>query len=239
MRYFIIGLLTFICLGVALAPASLITRFVDPQAPVTLLNARGTVWQGQAEVVANGRGIGSLRWSVHPLALLTLKVSADWQLDQTLAQLYGQATLQQALSVSATGDIQAHAVNEWLDPYDIYLEGHFQVVDVVARIDQNEAFEDLTGTLNWSGGLVRFTLSGMLYERHLPPMVTSLTMHEGQPRAVVVAEGDSTPLMIVQPGIPGYIRIGITKRFTQMLQRPWPGNDPDHTIVVEVEERVL
>ena len=240
MRYFTIGLLVFLSLGVALAPASLITTFAPVQPPVALLNTRGTIWQGQADVLVESRSVGILRWAITPWSLLGLRVNADWQLDQTLAQLYGQISVRSQSQISANGTIQARAINEWLNAYDIDLEGDFEVTDLVAELAADAtSLEHLAGTIYWSGGRVRFTLAGLLQDEILPPLVTSLDMVEGRPRAVVVAEGDSIPLIIVQEGVPGYIKVGVTKRFTDLVNRPWPGTHAAHTIVVEVEERVF
>ena len=223
-----------------MAPASLVTRIADGQKDFSLLNTRGTVWSGQTDLVSQGRLIGFLIWSLEPLSLFSLSPLFDWQLDQTSAQLHGSARFAEFTKISATGKVQAAAVNEWVDQYDIYLEGYFDVTDLSAEVDlQNRRLTATNGSIQFSGGMVRFKLSGLLYAQQLPPMLASFEVHKGLPRAVVVAIGDSIPLMIFQPGAPGFIKIGITQRFTEILNRPWPGGHPPHAIVLEVEESFL
>jgi hypothetical protein len=239
-RYILIGIIFFIGLGIAMAPAGLIIGPLNKQGPVTLVNSRGTVWQGQAELVVQGRSLGILRWSASPTRLFMAEVHADWQLDQTLSQIGGQASWDGQPSFTATGSVDAQSINEWLDPYDIYLEGDFLVDQFAARLDSSaKQLQEVDGQVHWSGGLVRFGLSGILYEQTLPPMDATFKPVDGEVRGVVKEQGQSTPLMTFSLGVPGFIKIGLTKGFTVMLRRPWPGTDPDHTVVLEVEEQFL
>lgn len=239
-RYILLGIVFFIGLGVSMAPAGLIVGLLDEQSPVMLVNSRGTVWQGQAELLAQGRSLGILRWSVSPSKLFVAKLQADWQLDQTLSQINGQASWDGQPAVTAVGSIDAQSINEWLDPYDIYLEGNFSINQFAAKLDSSgKQLEKVEGRIHWSGGLVRFGLSGILYEKTLPPMHVTFETLDDEVRGIVKEGGQSTPLIIFSPGVPGFIKIGITKGFTTMLGRPWPGSDPDHTVVLEVEEQLL
>lgn len=251
-RYMLGGLFIFLSLSIALAPAGMISHFisglfVSGQGDAKLLNLRGTVWQGQGDIVVHGKSLGELRWSVQPLALLGANLVADWQLDQTLSTLHGQVRLGDDLTIDAQGQVLAAAVNEWLDQYDIYLEGDFSVHQFSALVATDErTLKQLDGEIRWSGGLVRYTLSGLLHEQHLPPLHTNFhtSFHTNTDSAhglhgVVTAVGDNTPLMIISSGVPGFIKIGITKGFTRMLRQPWPGSDPEHTVVLEVEEQLF
>ena len=59
------------------------------------------------------------------------------------------------------------------------------------------------------------------------------------PTAVAFADGDTTPLLHAELKTNGFARIGVTKYLTKMAGNPWPGGDPDHAIVLEVEEQVF
>ena len=239
-RYILLGIVFFIGLVVSMAPAGLIVGPLNEQSPVTLVNSRGTVWQGQAELVVQGRSLGILRWSVSPTRLFMAQLQADWQLDQTLSQINGEASWDGQSAVTAAGSIDAQSINKWLDLYDIYLEGDFRVNQFAVKLDSSgKQLEKVDGQIHWSGGLVRFGLSGILHEKTLPPMDATFETLEGEVRGVVKEQGQNTPLMIFSPGVPGFIKIGITKGFTTMLGRSWPGSDPDHTVVLEVEEQLL
>lgn len=57
--------------------------------------------------------------------------------------------------------------------------------------------------------------------------------------AVVFAAGGQTPLLQAQLQDDGFAKVGVTKLLTKMLNRPWPGSDADHEVVLEVEEQVF
>jgi hypothetical protein len=59
------------------------------------------------------------------------------------------------------------------------------------------------------------------------------------PKAVAYATGESTPLLHAALADNGFVRVGVTKYLTAMLGQPWPGSDPDHAVVLEVEEQVF
>ena len=106
-------------------------------------------------------------------------------------------------------------------------------------IDVNSQFVNAAdGYLEWSGGQVRYILSGILSESFLPKMRANLSAPEQKPTAEVFAEGEPIRLMQAQVTDNGFVKIGITKMFTKLLNRPWPGSDPDHAVVLEVEEQL-
>lgn len=239
-KYILVGLLVILILGIALAPASLVRRALDPVPQADLLQPRGTIWQGQGNLLVQGNPLGTARWSLRPLSLLTLSPTADWQLDQTLADVRGDVEWSAGkVGVNANGNVQADAFNGALNAYQIFLTGVFELKDVhLQATPAARRLDAADGEIMWSGGRVRFALAGLLYEETLPPMVARLS-NDPAPNATVFAQGDPTPLMHISEGIPGFIKIGITKRFTELVRRPWPGNDPAHRVVVQVEEQIL
>ena len=67
------GAAAFIVFLVAFLPASVLLRFLP--AGVSLSGVQGTVWRGQADVLAiRGQPVGALRWSNRPWRLLGLKL---------------------------------------------------------------------------------------------------------------------------------------------------------------------
>lgn len=239
-KYILVGLLVIIVLGIALAPATLISRALDGQPQLSLLQPRGTVWQGQGQLLVQGHNVGSLSWSLNPLSLFTLSIQADWQLDQVLARVTGQASVSSDLfDLRANGTVQAGALAPVLGVYDIDLTGVFELTNVhlTGPLD-GTTLNSADGQVDWSGGPVRFGLSGRLFEQTLPPLVAFLK-DDPAPHASVFAQGDETPLMHLGEGAPGFIKIDVTKRFTTLIGQPWPGNDPGHRVVVSVEEQIL
>ena len=70
-------------------------------------------------------------------------------------------------------------------------------------------------------------------------MYAQLSTTNQHPTADIYAQGEPIRLMQAQITPDGFIKIGISKMFTKVLNRPWPGSDPDHAIVLEVEEQLL
>ena len=86
---------------------------------------------------------------------------------------------------------------------------------------------------------MRYALSGRTTTASLPALVAYLDEDAIRPVATVFTQSGQTPLIKAELLENGYAKVGITKLLTKMLNNPWPGSDPDHAIVLEVEEQVL
>lgn len=85
-----LGLLALVAFTLATLPASLAARFLRDR-PVAVESWSGTVWSGIAHgVVSNGVPVGDLRWTLHPLALFTLRLAAGVEITRP----DGRATLE-------------------------------------------------------------------------------------------------------------------------------------------------
>ena len=242
LKYILIGILIFLVVAIAYAPASVVKRPVENAAPdVVLLEPRGTIWDGQADLLAKGVAIGKLNWQTHLLATLTLTPAADWQLNNNAAALHGTAGYDFGQAeIVANGEADVSLLNDWLNAYDIFLTGDVTLDKVSVELaTMAKRIDHLAGDIHWTGGQVRYNMGGLLQSATLPPMTVSLTTAAGEPRAVLYAQGDATPLIIVNQTTNGFVKIGMTKRFTRLLNKPWPGSDPDHVVVLEVEEQLL
>jgi hypothetical protein len=94
---------------------------------------------------------------------------------------------------------------------------------------------EASGTASWSGGYVRYRLSGQSYSGDLPPLEAALG--DGL-EAYVYPVQEQTPLIRAQLLSNGFAKIGITRLLTRLLNNPWPGSDADHEVVLEVEEQL-
>ncbi len=247
-RYLVVGLLVFVGAVVAFIPAGVVDRALDQTPYIDMVEARGTVWRGSGQLLAlDGTPIGAATWVFEPASLLGLLPRYRWRLDQALAQLDGTAaTRGDVLHLTAAGDVAAALLNDWLRIYDITLTGDFTLrVDALSWVLAEAQLSSATGELTWTGGTVTYVMGGQIRQAQLPPMLAVLETQarDGATPANVqitaYAVGDETPLMIASQSDDGYVKIGITKGFTKLLRNPWPGSDPDHTIVLEVEERLL
>ena len=241
-RYVIAGVLFFVGFVIAFAPAGILQRLLEDNTQAELTDARGTLWQGHAQLLLDSHQIGDLRWDFAPLSLLSLAPRYDWQVTAADKRMQGSAaaSFTQAMA-TAQGSIDANAVNPILRRYDIFIDGRFDVQPTrfTALTDSGKVIE-LEGAVNWSGGLVRYTLSRVQHEATLPSLSAILGINDnGMPQAVIYVTGQQTPLMLVSLNTNGFAKVSITRLFTKLLNNPWPGSDPDHAVVIEVEEQIF
>ena len=259
-KYLLIGTLIFVGIVVALAPARLVTEQLPANAPVQVLSPKGSLWTGAGLLVAGGENLGHLDWQIKWLDLLTLNLTYNWQLAWQSAPgtvLHGAVTgTFSDLQTMLRGPLPASTLAPWLRRYNLYLEGDFDLQIDHLSFDHAGALRSMKGTIDWQGGRVRYTLSGLLNEATLPPVKAQLKdglpQHEvgntvlvpGQGtaspvHAVAYADGFDTPLMFATQLTNGYVKIAVTKLLTRLVDQPWPGSDPDHTIIIEVEEKLF
>ena len=232
----IIGALVFLVLVIVRFPAGVVPGFIPERSPVKLLQPEGTVWGGRGQLLVDGRSTGFLDWSVRPVTFLQGRIGYDLSLTGAGAEL--NAGLEAGLAtteVTLSGSVDGAFVNEWLAPYYIELAGTFDIANVQASLE-GRSLTTLDGRLNWDGGPIRYRLSGNVHDSALPPMTADLGPG---PSAVAYANGESTPLLHAALADNGFVRIGVTKYLTTLLGQPWPGGDPDHAVVLEVEEQVF
>ncbi|MEM7097056.1 MAG: type II secretion system protein N [Pseudomonadota bacterium] len=240
LKYTLLLLIVFLICLAAFAPASLLDRALQNAQGVDLVNPRGTVWSGQAGIVVAGAQRGVASWSVRPLSVLTFNPTADWRIEDVSLNLEGWAsTVGEHHSLDVQGLIGAEVINEWLRKYYIYLEGEFSVQPTQLSVSGTQVTK-LEGQIDWTGGVVRYRLSGVLHETNLPPLTAYLDQDtQANPIATVYAQGNSTPLLFATLSEDGFAKVSMTKLFTKLLNNPWPGSDPDSTIVLEVEEKII
>ncbi len=230
------GIVVFLGFAVFFAPAGMLRSWVPPD--ITLVNPGGTLWQGHAQLIVRGRPLGELQWRIKPAAVFNAALRYDLELRTAHDNLAGTIEvlpLVDTTRVALSGRLSAAVINEWLSPYQISLSGSFRL-DNVELTFTGRTPSAANGTITWSGGPVTYVLSGKTSTGNLPEMLAYLG---DIPQAVIFEVGGQTPLMRAELLANGYAKIGITKYLTRLLNAPWPGGDPDHAVVLEVEEQVF
>ena len=230
------GLLIFLTVLVLRAPAGLIRMLVPADAGIDLLDVSGTLWQGSGQVLVAGVAVGRIGWSFLPGRLLNGELG--YHLSLTGDDLALQGRLHAGMTEtggSAGGQVDAAFANRWLAAYDIRLSGTFTLEDITFTV-RRQKLTALSGAVRWNGGPVAYRLSGKLHEATLPPLRGDLGPG---PFAVVYPAAESTPLLHVRLQEDGFLKIGVTRYLTRLVGDPWPGGDPDHAVVLEVEEQVF
>ena len=237
MKTIYIGILVFVLFCVALAPAGLLALLIERLGGVSLTATAGTLWSGSGALHLQGFGLGRLHWSFEPVTLMQLAPGYAWRLAGDGVNLQGRMAFPgDAIELSASGTVDTAAVNSGLAAYDIRLGGGFSIQRVDATVTAG-GFERLDGGASWSGGVVNYALGGQSHSALLPPMRAEA--QSAPIRARAFAEAGNTLLIQAEIMDGGYVKIGLTRRLLQLLNRPWAGSGADDEIVVAVEEAIF
>ena len=250
-------LLLIVAIGIWQAPARLAATALanNPNVPLRLLGARGTLWNGSAEVLVNKIPVGTLSWQLRPTELLRLQAAADWQLSSADYSLSGSAAAESDRYHlrDVTGRFGNRFLTEQLARYDIAPGGdltitNLQITDVTLNAEQTwPATITASGQAEWSGGAVYYRLAGQDFNLELPPLQAVIETPSARdpaggnapwPQMRVTAQGSDALLLTGRLTPRGSAAIGITRGLTRLAGQPWPGSDPDHAIVLEVEEQL-
>ena len=244
LLYLLLVIVLVVGIVLARAPASLIEQALATVPDASLVATRGTLWAGRGSLNVANTHLGQLTWEVAPAALLGGSLSADWTLQGNGLDLAGSADVGlNAASALADGRIERNLLNQVLAAYDIEVESDLTLTSIaleISAIDSGKpVLEALSGRVSSQAGGVRYWLAGQSDSAQLPPLNAELSNAAGSAIAEVTAQGDSAVLMRLGLDPTGLGRVAVTKRFTEMLGRPWSGRDPSHAVVIEVQEQLF
>ena len=237
MKAVAVGVLAFALFCAALAPAGLLAIPMQRLGGASLTATAGTLWSGSGALRLGGLGLGRLHWSFEPSTALRLAPGCAWRLTGDAVDLQGRMAFQGgAVELSAQGTVAAAAVNPGLAAYDIRLDGSLTIDELDAAVSDG-SLTRLDGSGRWTGGTVSYALGRQLHTALLPPMRAEA--NSAPIRASAFAEAEGALLVQAEIMDGGYVKIGITRRLLQLLNRPWAGGGAKDEIVVSVEEAVF
>lgn len=249
LAFGLFGLLAFAVFLVAMLPASLLAREFESAQGVALRDVEGTVWRGGAGIAVQGEDLGRVQWRFAPSALLAGALGISWRLRHEGFRFAGEARRGvRAISVSATGVLGAAALGGVLGKYHIHLGGDFTfdrfALRVVLQDGEAPAHWHAEGDLRWSGGRSTYRLSGLRYDVEFPPLDAELrTTADGmrlqaflRPRNEERPQARQAPLLEARLDGEGWLHISVTRRFTRLAGKPWPGVGEDDVVVTVSEQ---
>jgi hypothetical protein len=244
IKTLVIGVLLFLVFALVFAPASLLRTLLPTGGGLELLEPGGTLWDGAADLYLDGQAAGRVRWNFDPVMLLQGVLGYDVALGGPEHELTGTLSIGPiAGEATLEGQASAAFANRWLAPYDIAIGGELRFRQAHLRIpydypgpEAESGSAATSGSVAWTGGAVRYRLSGRSYAGELPPLVAYLGE---ELEAVVIPEDGQTPLLRAEILANGFVRIGVTKLLTNLVGNPWPGSHADHEVVLEVEEQLF
>lgn len=238
----LLGVVAFLAFVVALLPAGVVAPSVERVDGVGLSNLAGGAWRGEADVAWRGEPLGRLRWRFEPSALLTGALGLRWRLRHPDYRLEGGFRRGFAgTAASVRGNVASTALNRVLGKYHIRLGGAFDIDEVALRDDAGEGRWAARGALRWSGGRTTYRLSGQSYDVDFPPLAATVrtVADEVRLQAFLSRDRAESPLIDARLDVDGWLHISVTRRFTRLAGKPWPGSGAEDDVVVTVAERVL
>lgn len=240
-RYLFVGVMVLLAVVVYAAPASLLKQPLNANPNLQVQQLQGTLWNGSGAVRVNNLNLGTLRWQFAPGRLLQAQAAFNYTLQGNNLDLSGTAG--RGVSrwlLDANGAVQDALVNQALAPYEIRMTGDL-AVQTLALAAAGQRVAELTGNVAWPGGPVSYPAPGGQATRALPALRAELTLDgdNSEPLANVHSESVNYPLLSLRVLNSGFVKISLTRRFTQIVGMPWPGSEPDHAFVLEVEEQVF
>jgi len=219
---------------------------------IRLLGTTGTLWNGAGQLLVNRRPIGDLSWQIQPARLLALEAVVDWQLsaEQFKAQGTAAARGEEFDLRAVKANLSEEFLRANLGRYDIAPSGdltidNLDITNLKLNKQQNWPSQvTASGDARWAGGRVRYRLAGQSYDIELPPMLGTINspmdgvQNPGWPQLTVTSAEDAMLLITGRLTPSGSAAIGITSGFTRLAGQPWPGSEPDHAVVLEVEEQL-
>ncbi|MFK7914049.1 MAG: type II secretion system protein N [Pseudomonadales bacterium] len=240
-RYLLVGILVLLAVVIYAAPASLLKQPLAAAGDLRVSQLQGTLWNGSGAVNVQNIALGTLRWQFAPARLLKAQAAFDYTLQGDHINLTGSAGRSFGpWLLEADGNVGSALVNQYLATYEIRMDGDLHL-NTLALQASGHPVEQLSGSVDWPGGLVSYPVPGGQASRTLPPLRADLSLDadNSEPLANVHSESVNFPLISLRVLNSGFVKISLTRRFTQIVGMPWPGSEPDHAFVLEVEEQVF
>ncbi len=251
LRYLLVGVLLVLSVLIARAPASLLSTGLQEDGPARLIAPSGTIWRGEGTLHLRALGgmpgyldAGRASWRFRPADLLRGQLGFAVALsgrDHALSATVGIAP--STLFLTLDGSAESAFINPWLAAYDMWLAGAFQIAGWSLEAPLRSAAADavvagtqLDGRLEWTGGNVRYRLSGRDFSIQLPALAAKLGPG---PVAAVREQASGTPLLVFSHTDTGFAKIELTQRFTELAGTPWPGQAEPGAVVLAVEEQLF
>ena len=201
LGYIGVGLLAYVVFLIAAAPASLLTRYVVPQTPVSqrldLTSPRGSMWNGEfASARYAHLDLGRVQWQINAMSLLLGRLNMDLRFNGEGNKGHGNLALGMSRQVEAQ-DLYLSLPAEQVIPFIPLLQRFRINADGEVQANFKEVSVKQGERLN-AGGRVVWRDASLLvpYNMDLGHFVANLTPQGEGSRIEVEDQGDTGPVML-------------------------------------------
>ncbi len=241
----VIGVLVVCIVIIASAPASLIVGQVrdDIHAAVPALSlgdTTGSVWEGQIDLKYGEFPAVTANWSLNVLPLLTGTAAVDVKLAGRgiRADAWGSFDGTSGQLVAPFIQVNSDFINQVTEDRGLSLSGTFTATEVNATFDQS-FFQQLSGLIDWPGGLVYIQTPAETYSSQLPALKGALASAPDQISLLVTDQHRKLVLIEIQRS--GWASVDVTYDFMKIAGVPIPGADNHNgqASAILIEEKIL
>ncbi|MCY3883544.1 MAG: type II secretion system protein N [Gammaproteobacteria bacterium] len=234
------GAVVVLVLVIIAIPAQTFALLLDDY-DIHLLDARGTVWRGSAQLVVPGTNLGTLQWNIVPQRLLRANLTYDVSVTGSSVQARGTfAKGFSKTSLFANAEIQPSIVNSILLHYEMKISGSIQLHDVDLLMNGRNEISSLSGSVEWEGGKSRYRAGDEVREIDLPAMNGSLIASEGDVILTAMNGQDDTELLNARlEAASGWLHIGLSRQMIELAKMRWDAQGSPGSEVFKVSRQIF
>lgn len=237
--WILLGIVAVVVILVVMIPARAYSMILENYGTY-LLATKGTIWYGSGEVSAAGKNIGRLEWSLQPKRVFAGKLAYRVSMQNqnirlsgilnrgfTYTEFHGSTTLAQSL------------VNTILLPYEIQVQGEFEIKELSVRVNDKRQVKVLTGNIVWEGGTSRYRTNNETRIFEMPAVTGKLSQEENTAVLNTLDQERNIPLVNVrfQPES-GLFEVALTQHMLELSKMPFESAADTSEIVVEVSREL-
>ena len=237
--WIVLGIVAMIVIFVVMIPARAYSMIFENYG-TNLLATKGTIWYGSGNVIVAGKNIGRLKWHFRPIEIFTGKLAFNVTMQNQSIHLAG--VLKRRISSTefqGTTTLAHSHVNKVLLPYEILVEGDFEINDLSVKINNKNQLEILSGSVSWEGGTSRYRANDETGVFEMPAVVGELTHDDGVAMLNARDQEKNIPLITArfQPES-GLFETSLTQHMLELSQMPFSSSADSSAVVLEISREL-
>ena len=244
LAYLLLAIITFVSYLVVTAPASIFAKHFEENlqgiAPgLKIWASEGSLWKGNMRGRYKKIGPIFISWDVDAFEILTGDFVAEIDLngDGLQLTLILNASADDISLQNINGEIDTNFINIVSVNYGLSLAGEINVLNVFAALDY-EWVTALSGTIDWTGGLIHLETPERLYSVPLLPLEGTLSL--GDSNVLLNILSGNSNLMTLSLKKNGWSKADIASPLIDILGIPFPsGNQSNSEPVLTLEEKIF